>query len=708
MEQLTQNLKDGAMQIMQVPFPALNAGQVLVRNHYSLISAGTEGKTVRDARLGYIGKARARKEEFKKVIQTAKTIGFLETYKMVMNKLDAPSALGYSCAGEIIAVADDVKELKIGDKVACGGAGAVHAEVVAISVNLCVKLDDNADLKSACFATVGAIAMQGIRQADLRLSENCVVIGLGLIGQITVSLLKASGVNVIAIDIDPNQVTKAKMMGADLSLSRNDELLSYKINEFTNGYGADAIIITASTNSNDPIELAGELCRKKGKVIIVGAVPTGFSRKNYYIKELELKMSCSYGPGRYDSEFEEEGIDYPYAYVRWTETRNMQAFAKLLQEQKIPIDEIITHEFVFENAKSAYDLILEKNEPFTGIVLKYDVEKKIESKVVLNQTIKASKVNIGLIGAGSFAQNILLPRIAATESSFIGLTTGKSNNAINISQKYNFNYCTNEVNDLFKDQSINTIFITTRHDSHFEYVKKGIENRKNVFVEKPLCLNEEELNIIKNDIEKYNGNIMVGFNRRFAPLIQEIKSKISSDIPISIHYRINAGLVAADHWTQNPKIGGGRIIGEVCHFIDLCAYIAGSKIKYVSGFNMLAVGNTEDTVTINLFMENGSIANICYYANGSKELAKERIEVYNGGNNYILEDFKSLNIIGKSNKKVEQKQDKGHQQEIIEFINSIKEGKSNPIAFDEIYNSMLATFKAITSIRSNGQSIKVE
>ena len=708
MEQLTQNLKDGAMQIMQVPFPALNAGQVLVRNHYSLISAGTEGKTVKDARLGYIGKARARKEEVKKVIQTAKTIGLFETYKMVMNKLDAPSALGYSCAGEIIAVADDVKDFKIGDKVACGGSGAVHAEVVAISVNLCVKLNDDADLKSACFTTVGAIAMQGIRQADLRLAENCVVIGLGLIGQITVSLLKASGVNVIAIDIDPNQVTKAKMMGADIALSRNDELLSNKINDFTNGYGADAVIITASTSSNDPIELAGEICRKKGKVIIVGAVPTGFSRKNYYIKELELKMSCSYGPGRYDAEFEEEGIDYPYAYVRWTETRNMQAFAKLLQDQKIAIDKIITHEFAFSNAKSAYDLILERSEPFAGIVLKYDIEKKLESKVVLNQTKKASKVNIGLIGAGSFAQNILLPRIANTDSSFVGLTTGKSNNAINISQKYKFNYCTNEVNDLFVDENINTIFITTRHDSHFEYVKKGVENGKNVFVEKPLCLNEEELNILKSDIEKHNGNIMVGFNRRFAPLLQMIKSKTSSDSPVSIHYRINAGLVAADHWTQNPKIGGGRIIGEVCHFIDLCAFISGSKVKYVSGFSMLTAGNTEDTVTINLIMENGSIANICYYANGSKDLAKERIEVYNGGNTYILDDFKSLNMFGKSNKKIEQKQDKGHQQEIIEFINSIKEGKSNPIAFEEIYNSMLATFKAITSIRSNGQSIKVE
>jgi polar amino acid transport system substrate-binding protein len=708
MEQLTQNLKDGAMQIMHVPFPALNSGQVLVRNHFSLISAGTEGKTVKDARLGYIGKARARKEEVKKVIQTAKTIGLLETYKMVMNKLDAPSALGYSCAGEIIAVANDVKEFKIGDKVACGGSGAVHAEVVAIPVNLCVKLDDDADLKTACFTTVGAIAMQGIRQADLRLSENCVVIGLGLIGQLTVSLLKASGVNVIAIDIDANQVAKAKAMGADLSIVRTDEILSNKINEFTNGYGADAVIITASTSSNDPIELAGEICRRKGKVIIVGAVPTGFSRKNYYVKELELKMSCSYGPGRYDAEFEEEGIDYPYAYVRWTETRNMQAFAKLLHDNKINIDSIITHQFEFANAKMAYDLILERSEPFAGIVLKYDTTKKIESKITLSDRKPSNKVSIGLIGAGSFAQNILLPRIANTESSFIGLTTGKSNNAINISKKYNFNYCTNEVDDLFKDESINTIFITTRHDSHFEFVSKGIEHGKNVFVEKPLCLNETELEILKEQVNKYKGHVMVGFNRRFAPLLQMIKSKTNQENPVSIHYRINAGQIAADHWTQNPSIGGGRIIGEVCHFIDLCAYISNSKIKYVSGFSMLTAGNTEDTVTINLVMENGSIANICYYANGSKELSKERIEVYNGGNTYILDDFKTLNTFGKSNKKIEQKQDKGHQQEIIEFVNAIKSGKNNPISFDEIYNSMSATFKAITSIRSNGQSQKVE
>ena len=315
MEQLTQSLKDGKMEILEVPFPALNAGQVLVRNHYSLISAGTEGKTVKDARLGYLGKARARKDEVKKVIQSARTLGVFETYRLVMNKLDAPSALGYSCAGEIIAVADDVRDFKIGDKVACGGAGAVHAEVVAIPVNLCVKIDDTVSLAHAAFTTVGSIAMQGVRQADLRLGENCVVIGLGLVGQLTVQLLNASGIKTVGIDIDKAQCNLAITSGAELSFQRNEEQLEQAILNFTNGYGADAVIITAGTSSNDPIDLAGVLCRRKGRVIIVGAVPTGFSRKNYYNKELELRMSCSYGPGRYDDNYENKGYDYPMGYV---------------------------------------------------------------------------------------------------------------------------------------------------------------------------------------------------------------------------------------------------------------------------------------------------------------------------------------------------------------------------------------------------------
>lgn len=375
MEQLTQNLKDGHMQLLEVPFPALGSGQVLVRNHFSLISAGTEGKTVKDARLGYIGKARARKEEVKKVIQTAKTLGLKETYRLVMNKLDAPSALGYSCAGEIIAVADDVRDFRIGDKVACGGSTAVHAEVVAVPVNLCVKLKNNVSMPEAAFTTLGAIAMQGVRQADLRLGENCVVIGLGLLGQITSQLLRASGVQVIGIDIDQKQVDQAAKYSCDHTFNRSNEQLEQAILELTGGHGTDAVIITAATSSSDPIDLAGTISRKKGKVIIVGAVPTGFQRKNYYNKELELRMSCSYGPGRYDSEYEEQGIDYPFAYVRWTENRNMQAFADLLASGRLNIKPLVTHVFPFNDAKKAYDLILARTEPFSGIVLEYDLQK---------------------------------------------------------------------------------------------------------------------------------------------------------------------------------------------------------------------------------------------------------------------------------------------------------------------------------------------
>lgn len=709
MEQLTQSLKDGTMEILEVPFPALNAGQVLVRNHYSLISAGTEGKTVRDARLGYIGKARARKEEVKKVIQTAKTIGFLETYRLVMNKLDAPSALGYSCAGEVIAVADDVRDFTIGDLVACGGASAVHAEVVAIPVNLCVKLSKDADLKSAAFSTVGAIALQGIRQADLRLAESCVVIGLGLIGQLTVLLLKAAGIKVIAIDIDNYQVQKAKQIGADLAIDRSETTLNDQISYFTEGYGADAVIITASSSSTDPIDLAGELCRKKGKVIIVGAVPTGFARKNYYVKELEIKMSCSYGPGRYDSEYEDGGLDYPYAYVRWTENRNMQAFTELTRSGNVNLNQIISHEFNFREAKKAYDMILEKKESFAGIVLKYDLNKELKSSIQFtNHSTSPQKVKIAFIGAGAFAQNMILPRLQKLSVEFTGITTGKANNSANIASKYGFKFSTDKAQDIFNDKNVNTVFITTRHDSHYSYVVEGIKNKKNVFVEKPLCMNEEELSEIIKLQNNSSNLLMVGFNRRFAPLVKKIKNSLTPSVPVSINYRINAGIVAADHWTQNPTIGGGRIIGEICHFIDLCRHIANSSISHLSAFSMKTATNTEDTIIINIAFENGSIATVSYFGNGPKELPKEQLEVFSAGTAYILQDFKSLTVYGKTKKVFTENQDKGHAQELVEFIDAINKGTKSPIAFEEIAESMLATFKTIQSIRNNGKSISIK
>ena len=706
MEQLTQNLKSGHMQLLEVPFPILNSGCVLVRNHYSIISAGTEGKTVKDARLGYIGKALARKEDVKKVIKTAKTIGLVETYKLMMNKLDAPSALGYSCAGEVIAIADDITEFKIGDKVACAGVGAVHAEVVAVQKNLCVKLPEEIELSEATFTTLGAIAMQGIRQADLRLGESCAVIGLGLLGQLTVQMLNASGVKSIGIDISSNSVLLCKELGVNYAFERNTEGLENLIKELTNGQGVDAVVITAATNSNDPVDFAGEICRRKGKVIIVGSVPTGFKRNYYYKKELELKMSCSYGPGRYDSNYEDNGVDYPYGYVRWTENRNMQAFVDLIQHKKINLQKLTSHVFNFNEAQKAYQLILDKTEAYTGILLKYDIHKKIVSKVELKQsTTNPLKPTIGFIGAGSFANNVLLPALKG-HGQFVGIATNKGNNARNIADKYGFNYCTDKSEELITDKNCNTIFIVTRHDSHAQYVIEAIKNKKHVFVEKPLCLNEDELNQIQQLQKTTNTFLMVGFNRRFAPHIQKVKSLINPNQPVAINYRINAGILPFDHWIHHKTIGGGRIVGEACHFIDLTAFIASSKIKSVSANDMMTATNLRDTLIINLQFENGSIATISYFSNGSKELNKEHLEIFTNGQSIIIDDFKEMHIHGKTTKKLNlSTQDKGHKEEVKLFLEAIQTGKACPISFDETYNSMLATFKVEESISRNGAQI---
>ena len=706
MEQLTQNLKDGHMQLLEVPFPILNSGCVLVRNHYSIISAGTEGKTVKDARLGYIGKAMARQEEVKKVIKTAKTIGLQETYKLMMNKLEAPSPLGYSCSGEIIAIADDITDFKIGDKVACAGAGAVHAEVVAVPKNLCVKLPENVNCDNGSFTTIGAIAMQGIRQADLRLGETCVVIGLGLIGQLTIQMLNASGVKSIGIDINSKMVELSKELGANYSFERNIEGLDLIIKEITNGYGVDAVIITAATSSLDPVDFAGEICRRKGKVIIVGSVPTGFKRTYYYKKELELKMSSSYGPGRYDSNYEEGGIDYPYGYVRWTENRNMQAFVDLIATEKINLKKLTSHIFNFKEAPKAYQLILDKTEAYTGILLKYDTSKPLAAKVELKNTIaNPSEPNIGFIGAGSFANNVLLPALK-NNCQFIGIATNKGNNARNIADKYQFNYCTDKSEELFTDKNCNTIFVVTRHDSHAKYVTEAIKHHKHVFVEKPLCLLESELDEIA-ELQKDNQHfVMVGFNRRFAPLIQKLKTQLVPNQPLAINYRINSGTIAADHWIHDKAIGGGRIIGEVCHFIDLVSFLSGSKISSISANEMVNANNLRDTLVINLKMQNGSIASISYFSNGSKELSKEYLEVFSNGQSFILNDFKSLTIHGKSTKNINlSNQDKGHKEEVKQFLDAIKKGLSCPISFDETYNAMKSTFKAVESIAKNGEQI---
>ncbi len=693
------------MEFLKVPFPALSKGNVLVRNHYSVISAGTEGKTVNDARLSYIGKARSRQKEVKQVIELAKSQGLISTYKAVMNKLNAPSALGYSCAGEVIAVGEGVSNYKIGDLVACGGGSAVHAEVVSVPKNLCVRIPDDVDLKEAAFATVAAISIQGIRQADLRLGENCVIIGLGLIGILTVQLLNAAGIQTIGIDTDPGRIDMAKQTGIILALERNDKNLEQIILNQTAGHGTDAVIITAATSSLDPIELGGTLCRKKGKVVIVGSVPTGFSRANYYKKELDLRMSTSYGPGRYDANYEEKGIDYPLGYVRWTENRNMLAFLQLLKDEKLNINKLISHEFAFGKAPEAYQMILEKSESFMGIVLKYDTKKKTEKLIKLKEgKFSPKEVNVGFIGAGSFAQNFLLPNVYKI-GNMIGLADAQSSTARIVSDKYHFQYATGNADDIIADNKINTVFIATPHNLHSEYVLKAIKKGKNVFVEKPLAMNTEELEEIRASYFSIPPSdlphLIVGFNRRFAPHIQKIKKLFPENTAKAINYRINAGTIPADHWIHDQEIGGGRIIGEVCHFVDLCMYITGSKIMSIAANVMSTPQNLMDTLIVNISFANGSIASISYFSNGNNAVNKEYLEVFYANQVAIIDDFKKMSVFSKHQIKMNlSKKNKGHDEEVKKFISSIKEGKESPISFDEIYLSTLATFKIIESIKN--------
>jgi polar amino acid transport system substrate-binding protein len=718
MQQITQKLKNGNIRIIEVPFPILKKGHVLVRNHYSVISSGTEASTIKAAKKGYIGKAKERPQQVKQVIDTLKTQGPFQTYRAVMKKLDAFSPLGYSCAGEVIDKGSEVSGFSVGDLVACGGLEASHAEVVSIPVNLCVKLKPDTDLKLAAYNTLGAIALQGVRQADLHIEERCAVIGLGLIGQLTVLLLKASGVRVVGIDIDPAIVAISKQNGIDLGLTRNDTAINNKILDFTDGLGCDGVIIAAASNSSDPINLAGAISRKRGTIVVVGNVPTGFHREpHFYKKELQVKMSCSYGPGRYDPIYEEKGIDYPPGYVRWTEKRNMQAFQELIHAGKIDFSYLTTHTYKLQEAPVAYSMILANSEPHLGILIEYNVLNKIDlkkRKLNLKPPImrhQPSAVNIGFIGAGSYAQSYLLPNIPkSNDTSFCGVMTTTGTNARYAGERYGFDFCTTNETDIIENENINTVFIATRHDSHAYYVMEALRAGKHVFVEKPLCLKIEELEDIKKCYElsaKRYQLLMVGYNRRFSPLIRKIKKALGQG-PMAMMYRVNAGAIPKDSWIQDPAIGGGRIIGEVCHFIDTLTFLSGSLPASVYASAMDDPSNVNDTLNVTLTYQNGSIGTISYLANGDKRVPKERIEIFSHGTVAIVDDFKDLKVYtnGKKKRKKLLSQKKGQKEEVKHFVNSILNGATELISFKEVYNTSLLTFKIIESIQT-GESIKI-
>ncbi|QFU74618.1 oxidoreductase [Halioglobus maricola] len=705
MQQLTQKLGSGEMAIQELPFPQVGKGQVLVRNHYSIISGGTEGSTVSAARKSLIGKAKERPQQVKQVFDTLRAQGPVQTYRAVVKKLDAYSSLGYSSAGKVIAIGEGVTEFKIGDKVACAGAGyANHAEVVSVPVNLCVKLSESADLKHAAYNTLGSIAMQGVRQADLRVGETCVVIGLGLLGYISSLLLKASGVNVIGIDIALGSVELALQHKiVDEAYVRDTPCIETKIQQATSGIGADAVIIAAATDSLDPINVAGAVARKKGTVVVLGAVPTGFERDPYwYRKELELKMACSYGPGRYDFEYEEKGVDYPVAYVRWTEKRNMEAFQRLIEKGLVDLEYLTTHEFDFDDAPQAFDLVASKSEHFVGIALKYDVHKVISREpVVVNEGPTLGKVSISFIGVGSYAQSNLLPNIPASpDVARIGVLANTGATSKRVAERFKFSFCSDSEADLLSERT-NTLFIATRHDSHAEFVIKGLKADKHIFVEKPLCLTEEELEQITTLYLAGGRSLMVGFNRRFSPLTSDLKEKVGS-APMAMIYRVNAGSVPKDTWIQDVELGGGRIIGEACHFIDLLTFICGSLPSTISAIAVPDAHGLNDTVTLSIQFKNGSTGVIAYFSNGSRDLTKEYIEVYSGGVTAIIQDFKELKVYGNGkpykNKLVSQ--NKGQSEMVGAFVSSLLSSSECPISYQDIYAATKASFMSLRSLQN--------
>ena len=690
------------MEIIEVPMPQLQPGTLLIRNHYSVISAGTEGKTVKDARKGYIAKARSRQKEVKQVLDLMRTQGIKSTYDMVMNKLEALSPLGYSSAGKVIAVADGIHDFAPGDWVACGGNTAVHADVVCVPTNLCIKLPSDAHLEETAFTTIGSIALQGIRQANLQAGSKVAVIGLGLIGIITQKLLKTAGMQSFGVDIDTRAVEMAHHKFGFKAAPRSASGLIDEILHWSDGHGVDAVIITAGTSSLDPVNFAGAIARKKASVVVVGAVPTGFDRKDFYRKELELKMSCSYGPGRYDSLYEEKGIDYPIGYVRWTEKRNMQTITEWLYTNQLSFKDIITHRFELSDAPEAYNLIVEKKDVALGMVIRYETDNPSQKKVYPQKAYSKTDglPSVGFIGAGSFAQNILLPA-AKGKFNLMSICTQKGNTAVSVARKFGFQQVTDHPATLINDEQLNAVFILTRHNTHGSLVAESLLKGKSVFVEKPLTIFPDELRVISNAYHAHESTkLMVGFNRRFSVLTQQVKMQLSSGLPCSINIRVNAGSLPVEHWVNDPEIGGGRIVGEMCHFIDLAIFLAGSKAQAVSAMPLQQNPQKNDTLSVQLQFENGSIATIQYYSNGSKQMPKEWAEVFSGGCVYQIDDFISLTTFGKQrHRKKLKKQDKGHQAEMQLWSGSLSQGSSAPIAFDEILHSHEVTFAVINALR---------
>ena len=693
MKQVLQNFKTGVVSVEDVPVPQLRRGCVRVRNRASLISSGTEGGTVKLGKMSLLGKARARPEQVKKVIKALRSEGILATVNAVNRTLDLPIPMGYSCAGVVEAFSDEITDLPEGTPVACGGVGmANHADFVVIPRNLCVPIPGNVSFQHAAFTTVGAIAMQSVRIADIRLGENVVVIGLGLVGLIVAQILKAGGCNVFGVDIDPQRIKWVEENGICSAVIRNADNIHDRILEFSKGYGADAVIITAAVESNDPVALAGEIARYKGRVVVVGRTIMNAPRETYLFKELQLCTSYAYGPGADDPTYEIEGHDYPIGYVRWTENRNMQSFLSLISDSKINLNPLITHEFPLDQASKAFDLITNSKELNIGVILGYEDEEpyKTSSAIsptasVSSATLRQDNLRVGIIGAGSFATSFMIPLLAKRKDitlQAIASATGIKASAV--AKKYGISRAVSEAIELIEAPDIDCVFIFTRHGTHATFSEKALLSQKHVFVEKPLALTEEELERVVSAQKRSGKILMVGFNRRFSPLAMIIKNFFSDRCqPMLLRYRGNVGYRPPDHWLHHPIDGGGVILGEACHYIDFCRWMVDSPIANVEA-KRLGSSQTrfiaEDNVTMNLSFEDGTIAVINYVSNGAKGFGNERCEVHGDGKSAVWEDFKLVKLVKDLGfAKVYRnriKPKKGYREELDAFLNQVKQKDS--------------------------------
>jgi predicted dehydrogenase len=704
------------VEVIEVPSPRLLPGCVLVRVAASLISAGTERASTEFSRKNLLQKAKARPDLVQEVVAKIHRDGLVSAFSTVRSRLDQATALGYSSSGTVVAIGEGVRDIVIGDRVACAGAGfAIHAEFASVPRLLVAPIrSDSISFEEAAFTTLGAVALHGVRIAEVKLGDVVAVIGLGLVGQLAVQLLKAAGCQVLGMDINPERAQLAQTLGAD-AVSSDASDFDALCRVSSRDYGVDAVLITAETASSTPANLAAKVARDRGIVVAVGTVGMELERKIFYEKELDFRVSRSYGPGRYDTAYEQKGRDYPIGYVRWTETRNMEAFLQLLAGRKLDVQSLITHRFPIERARAAYDLISGKvSQSFLGVLITYAEGAELQSRLTLvGKTLTPNvrqhgRVGIGVLGAGAFAANTLLPALKRTgKVDLIGISAATGTHARHAADKFGFRYCATDEEEILRDPEVDTVVIATRHHLHAEQVIRALRSGKHVFCEKPLCLNDAELHeIIRAHREQCRPlALMVGFNRRFAPMAMKMKSFLA-DVhePLVMHYRVNAGFIEPDHWTNDPEQGGGRILGEVCHFIDLMVFLAGTTLIEVRTEAITNLGRySADNIIVSLRFSNGSHGTLTYMANGDRAYSKERLEVFGGGCVAMLDDFRSLELVRHGRKRITRsrlRQDKGHRTGLQAFVDAIHNGGEPPIPFSDILTVSLATFAAAESFRT--------